>query len=423
MPYATPTRSEFKAHRKSLVRLTQLRRTRLFGAWGYSMLARCVSLIPLALFAAHESSGASHAGRLYISAFAIVASLSYVLNSLNEAQLFTKEPRRATSWGLLVQCICCLVAGSLLLAPLVKGALWTDDLVMVAFAVQPLVARTRTQLVDTTRYRGAYSSTALRDSPSAVVAVYALTHDSATGWLPFALVFGCMFQWLYLFHRQPARWKRGKPSGHTTLVSNSRNAMWVLLGAVSLAAFQPLARFFVQFGRQELGLAAYELADRPAYIVALTIAGGVGTELQRRWRDASLGEAREEIRRARYLVTILMTLGLVATWITASLLRSHLPIVESGHLLALLPITFASNLLYLFCILHTRLLIANGRPQQATTAYAAGLVSMGATCAGSYLIFGPYNTVVVALASVGGFIVAFTLLKRSATTLNTVDRR
>ena len=391
-------------------RFNRIRKSRLFGAWANSMFARTISLVPLALFALQIESASSRAGRMYIATFAIIASASYALNTVNEAQRFAKQSSTTTNRALVLQSLICLVAGAALLSPLLHDPSATDPLLLLAIATQPFVALARTRVVDSDRYRGAYSSTGLRDAPSAIVALVALVSASATDWLPFSLAAGCLAQWAYLAW---ASRSVGKDDLSASKEPSSTKvwAVYVALSAVALAAFQPVARFFVEFGHSALGLASYELADRPAYIVALTIAGGVGTELQRRWRDASLSAARAELHRSERLIMLAMVTAFAVAWVGAFLLRDTLEIIRDGDLLILLPLSFAANIVYVLCILRNRLLMACSLPQTVFHAFAAGVVVLSLVCLVARLTTGPYDTVVVSSATLGGFVVALLWLE------------
>lgn len=377
-------------------------RSRLFGAWVFSMIGRMVSLVPLALLVVRGDLASHDQVKLYIATFAYVASSSYVLNTINEAHLFSKSAGERSSAEVVIQSVVTVAFGLAFLSPvLADGTLLSGATVIVAIALQPLVAQFRTRAIDSGRFRGAYASTALRDLPVAVtsIGVLAITPDLVR-FLPAGVLLGTVVQ---LVHVLAASAKRDAPLLAPDRVSGSTYTAVIALSAVSLAAYQPLARLFAELSEGINALSTYELSDRPAYMVALALAGGVGTELQRRWRDSTLETVLRELAHAERIVIIGMAAVGVATVAVAYAFRGDIQLLSSGPLLILLPLSFIAESLYLLAILRTRLILANYGGVWVVRAYVLGLASMSCLWLLWRVVSEPNALLAVPVASIVGF--------------------
>lgn len=381
---------------------TSILRSRIFGAWIHSVLARTVALVPLVLFAFDQDAAQSADGKSYIAAFVFIAASSYVFNSLAEFRRFGGTG--AESKGPLFGAIAALTfAPYILLAagpsPLDGGAL------TLAAAVQPAMARARVLLIDGPLYRFAYLSSAIRDLPAAVVGVASLYQSDFLPLMPLAFSVGCIMQFAC------ARALTGgsqqmfaEPSTSSSIPGPALAG----LSAIALAAFQPASRLLASRSDSGVSLARYELADRPGYLLAIVIAGGVATELQRRWRFADTRSAAKELGIA-YLVSALLMVfaGFVVSSATYLMPESSL-LHPTAFLSVLLPALLA-NTIYLWCALRTRFLLSQGRPGRTVVAYLVGLVAL----LGSWLTLTQSfedTASMVAWANVIGFTTALMLL-------------
>lgn len=354
----------------------KLRSSRLFGAWFGSMIARTVSLVPLAFILVRPDMSSAPAIRSYILTFSILASSSYALNQLYEFEHFHRsDVRRTTGYARLLQSGTVAFAAVMLLSPLYS----TDQYaviggVMAAF-LQPAIAHRRTLLVNTSElYRIGYLSTGVRDALPAAIATAALISGGAPHYIGIALLMGCILQYVVLtFYCRRAAIPVSPVS--ISLSGHTRQVAPVLLAAVSLALFQPIAKSLAEQLPASDSLSLYELADRPAYTVALVAAGGVGTELQRRWSGMPVAQRRSELSKAlKAFIVIMGATGIVATGLVIVLTRYWDEF--NSTLLLLVPLAFTSNLLYLLSVGHTRLLFAEKRPGMAARAYIYGVAVM-----------------------------------------------
>ena len=380
-------------------------RSRLFGAWIFSMIGRVVSLVPLALLVARGDLASHEQVKLYIAAFAYVASASYVLNTVNEAHLFSKTAREHASVEILMQSVATVALGLAFLAPVLAGStVLSGGAVIVAIALQPLVAQFRTRAIDSGRFRGAYASTALRDLPVAFISIGALfITPELVRFLAGGVLLGTLIQ---LVHVLLASASRDAPKLASKGVGGSTYTAIIAFSAISLAAYQPLARLFAELSEGASSLSTYELSDRPAYMVALALAGGVGTELQRRWRDSTLETVLRELAHAQRLIIIGMTVIGAATVAVAYTFRSDIQLLSDGPLLVLLPLSFVAESLYLLAILRTRLLLANHGGVWVVRAYSLGLVAMSCVWVMWRFVSEPNALLAVPVASIVGFGVA-----------------
>lgn len=385
-------------------------RSRLFGAWSFSILGRAVSLVPLALIAAREDLADDGYIRLYIVAFTYIAAASYVLNTVNEALLFSKERNSGRPIDRAIQSIVTTVLGVAFLAPVLNVEPMSSAAVLSAIALQSVVAYVRTQVIDSGSYRGAYASTALRDLPAAFVALSALTISSiAVAYLPVAVLIGTFLQLGYLC-KASARRRADERSSSGDRIDRRFQARVVLVaaGAICLASYQPLARLFAGLLVDPRSLSIYELADRPAYMIALAVAGGVGTEFQRRWRDKPLVEVMREVRKAEIMVVAGMLLAGLTIFTLVLLFRSYIQPSSSGLLLSVLPLCFVAQTMYLLAVLRTRVLLANSKETWVVWAYAGGLVAMVISWLGWNLV-GSSSLPSVPISGLVGFAIAVQL--------------
>lgn len=380
-------------------------RSRLFGAWMFSMIGRAVSLVPLVLLLARGGLASQEPVKLYIAAFAYIASASYVLNTVNEAHLFSKATRERASVETLIQSAVTIALGFVFLAPVLSGgSALAGVAVVLAIALQPVVAQYRTKAIDSGRFRGAYASTALRDLPVALIAVGALfiTPDLVR-YLAGGVLLGTVIQ---LVHVLLASGSRDVPKPVSGVTGDSTYTAIIALSAISIAAYQPLARLFAELSVGASSLSTYELSDRPAYMVALVFAGGVATELQRRWRDSTIETVLRELAHAQWLVIMGMTMVGAVTVGVAYAFRSDVQLLSNGPLLVLLPLAFVAETLYLLAVLRTRLILANRGGIWVVRAYGLGLVAMSSIWLAWRFVSESNALLAVPVASIVGFSVA-----------------
>lgn len=389
-------------------------RSRLFGAWVFSMIGRAVSLVPLALLVARGDLASHSEVKLYIASFAYVASASYVLNTVNEARLFSKAAREHTSLEILIQSAATVALCFAFLGPvLAGGSLLAGAAVVMAIALQPLVAQFRTRAVDSGRFRGAYASTALRDLPVALISIGALViSPELVRYLPAAVLLGTLVQLVHVLLASASHDARTMASDN--IVSGSTYTAIVAVAAISFAAYQPLARLFAELSAGASSLSTYELSDRAAYMVALAFAGGVATELQRRWRDSSLETVLRELAHAQRLVIIGMALVGAATVAVAYTFRADVQLLSHGPLLFLLPLSFVAETMYLLAILRTRLILANNGGVWVVRAYVVGLVCMSSVWLTWRFVSESNALLAVPVASIVGFSVAVAIQQLGA---------
>jgi hypothetical protein len=379
----------------------------LAGAWAFSLLGRAVSLVPIAVLLLETEAAADESVRLYLTLFAWVASASYVLTYVYEAQRFSARRERTTGSAILAHSALSTVAVLPFIAPLPNLSMGEIVITLVAACLQPLVARLRTLAIDSSRYRPAYASTGVRDTPAALLAVLSLgLGGSVLSVLPLALAGGVVLQLLVL--RLVSRHVHIAPPDPDPAPRDATlgAGLVVAASALFLAAFPPVARVLAELSGEPTSLAQFEFAERPAYTIGIAVAGGVGTELQRRWRDRSGMAIRTELRRAQRLITIALLAFGGAIWMAAWLLQSVTTLDFGSSFLVLLPLCILSNGLYLFAVLRTRLLLAVGHPRPTAAAYAAGLLVavtvwalLGLSTAGPTVVYVPVSTSI-------GFLVA-----------------
>lgn len=382
-------------------------RSRLFGAWSFSMVGRSASLVPIGLLATRGAVGDSYDVRLYIAGFAYLAGASYVLNVMNEARLFSKVGGEHSPSEVALQSGVVVGCSLIFISPLLSGA-HIASVVWIGLAVglQALTAKYRVRTIDSHKFRGAYASTGLRDLPAAVVSIGSmLITEELVRYLPFAMFVGALLQLvqLILSSRNIDRLVMRSSVMHRPAAAYS---LFVALAAIALASYQPLARLFAELSAGSRSLSLYELADRPAYVVALALAGGVGTELQRRWRESNDRNVVRELAKIQFIVIAAMLLmGCVATY-GAYLVRNSLAIFTDDRLIVLIPLAFLAETAYLLAVLRTRLIMANGSGRPIVVAYGAGLLVMSCSWI-VWSIASPASALVaVPIASMFGFGVA-----------------
>lgn len=385
-------------------RALQLGRSRLFGAWAASLLARSISLAPLALLLIREDFATLPEVRIFILTFAVVGASSYSLNQVHEYKQFhAGGTGRHALLGNILQYAGVTVFSLLVLVPLIHEAPWATLLGAIAVVPQPATALYRARTVDSNeRYRIAYLSTAIRDALPAAVCLHAAITATAPQHIVLAFTLGTYIQ-LALLHFV----SRGDFPNYPTSGYKRSGIAYVLLGAVCLALYQPIARVFAESMPSDAALAQYELAERPAYTLALVLAGGVGTELQRRWTRSSARQRRRELTRILVIFAGVMIVTGSVIVIGAAALSRHFPIVDET-LVSVLAIAFASNTAYLISVTLSRLTLAKGRPRASLAGYGAGLITM--LIAWLILEQGESSLIIVPISVTAGYVTSIAVM-------------
>lgn len=351
-----------------------MKRSRLFGAWSASLGSRSISLIPIVglLFAGQVVETIEV--RMYIASFAYIAASSYILNFVTEGTRFTSRKGLVRTKAGDATWVGLSIFGWLLFAiPYLTGPLPIQAGLVGAVALQAAIARWRIRTIDSPRFRSGYVSTAVRDAPAATITILGLLFNTRlmVG-LPLGLAVGAGLQYAFLRHRASLYGDRlaDVQLAMTRASSPASPQVLLALSAVCLAAFQPLMRTLAEIAEGPDSLFNFELADRPAYILALVLAGGVGTELQRRWREMSTQAALRELFLAVLSVVPVMAVGLLAAQFGFRVVEGLRPGTLPSTLGALLTGTFIANGLYLWSVATSRALVSRG-------CYAANLVGFG----------------------------------------------
>jgi hypothetical protein len=377
--------------------------SRLFGAWGSTMMGRAISLIPIAvLLFLPELAGDIHV-RVYVASFAYVAGVSYVWNVVNENALFSVRRTQARPRTLLAHCAITIGVFVVFVWSFRSAGLLSILLVSAAVAGQPVTAAIRAKVIDSISYKYAYGSVATRDMPAAVVALGALLTDSSfLSYLPGALLLGSAVQLAQL-----KRLSTSHASSAQRFESiRAPSALVAAASAIALAVYQPLTRLLAEWSPGPQSLVTYELAERPAYLFALALAGGVGTELQRRWRVLDSITAWRELVRASRLAAVGMMIGTAFTMVGAVLVVGPLVPALPYVLLILLPLCFLANLLFLIAVLFTRILFAWDRPKHTLKAYTLGLAIAVLTWLSATAALETRPLIVVPITAAAGFAVS-----------------
>lgn len=346
----------------------KVRRSRLGAAWLLSVASRGVSLVPLALIAFSVRSQGLPEVRAYIITFAVVAAASYILNTLAESSLLSRTAVSITgahhiTLALITTALCLASLGPLAIENPFTVALPSS----IACALQPWTSVARTKALDSDAYKIAYSATAARDLPAAVLSIIALVIDLRwASALPWGVAVGSVLQLMWLKSRDD---RSALPTG-----SGAANTLvWAGISAFALAAFSPMIRVMVEGLARADSLALFELADRPAYVAALALAGGVGSELQRRWRDMTTSEVRREYKRVCFIWLTGMATSCVIVLAAVVLGRRFVDAMQDPLLPWLIVGTFIANSAYLVSVANTRFLMSLGRMHYAARGHLVGI--------------------------------------------------
>lgn len=375
--------------------------SRLFGAWSTSMAARAIALVPLLLFSLDEDAASEAPVHAYIMGFAFVTASSYVWNTVYEYQhlgsSFTKRDSRYL--GPTIITAAAFIPYLLSSSP----AHFIDTvLLMLAVGMQPVTARLRVASVSGANYKFGYLATGFRDFPTAITALSAFFSTSAVHLIPASLAVGSLLQYIILRYMNPAA-----PDRARTRALHSGGLTLAALSALTLATYQPLGRLLAGMLPDSTSIALYDIADRPAYMLALVIAGGLATELQRRWRHLPLTQANRELRTASVLAVALMATAALPLALV-SLLAPSSSLLSPGTFLPVALPALAANAAYLWSVLRTRLLMGVGAAGRVTISYGSGLLVAIAAWAAFTTLATP-TAAHIAVCMFFGFCVAATI--------------